>query len=220
VSSRGDGDSWTVHISDSGIGLDPQFIPRAFSAFEQGDKTHARKAGLGLGLAICKTIVDLHGGAITAQSDGKDRGATFIVSLPAMVGVKSVPKEIEPAVPRAIKPLRILLVEDHVDTARAMRQLLRADGHAVQLAGDIATALKLSSTHEFDLLLSDLGLPDGDGVDLMRALRREGSSVRGIALSGYGQDQDLVRSKEAGFAAHLIKPFNPQGLRDAIALVD
>jgi PAS domain S-box-containing protein len=220
VRCRCDGDSCAVEVSDDGVGMDPEFLPRAFSAFEQGDKTYTRKPGLGLGLAICKTIVELHGGVITAQSEGKGRGATFVVRLPTLVGVRSVPAEQGPAAPGGplpVKPLRILLVEDHADTARIMRRLLTAEGHAVQLAGDVAAGLKLTAAHEFDLLLSDLGLPDGTGVDLMRALRQEGSTLPGIVVSGYGQDQDVERSLEAGFAAHLVKPLSLQKLHDAIA---
>jgi two-component system CheB/CheR fusion protein len=219
VRARCTADSCVVEVSDNGVGIDPEFLPRAFSAFEQGDKTHTRKPGLGLGLAIAKTIMDLHGGVITAQSEGKDRGATFVVRLPVIVGVRSANTKTEPAAPdepRPLKPLRILLVEDHADTARIMRRLLTADGHAVQWAGDVAAGLELAAAHPFDLLLSDLGLPDGTGADLMRALRQEGSKLPGIVLSGYGQDQDVARSCEAGFAAHLVKPLSPKMLRDAI----
>ncbi|MDB5353632.1 MAG: hybrid sensor histidine kinase/response regulator [Phycisphaerales bacterium] len=219
VRSRRDGDSCAVEVSDSGAGMDAEFLPRAFSAFEQGDKTYTRKSGLGLGLAICKTIVDLHGGSITAQSEGRGRGATFVVRLPGLVGVRSVQAEKGPTAPDGpcpVKQLRILLVEDHADTARFMRRLLTLDGHAVQWAGDVAAGLKLAAAHEFDLLLSDLGLPDGTGVDLMRTLRREGSTLPGIVISGYGTDQDIARSREAGFAAHLIKPLSSQMLHDAI----
>jgi two-component system CheB/CheR fusion protein len=219
VRSRRDGDSCAVEISDSGAGIDSEFLPRAFSPFEQADKSHARKAGLGLGLAICKTIVDLHGGAITARSEGKDRGATFVVRLPAIISVGAARMVKEPAAPeepRCIKPLRILLVEDDADTARVMRWLLTADGHVVQLASDVAAGLKLAAAHNFDLLLSDLGLPDGSGLDLMRTLRQEGSTLPGIVLSGYGEEEDLARSREAGFAAHLVKPLSPQMIRDAI----
>jgi signal transduction histidine kinase len=219
ILSHCDGDSCVVEVSDSGIGLNSDFLPRAFSAFEQGDKAHAREAGLGLGLAICKTIMDLHGGTITAHSEGKGRGATFVVKLPTMTGVQSPAAAKEPAAPaapRPAKPLRILLVEDHADTARAMRQLLKADGHAVQIAGDVAAALKLAAAEEFDLLLSDLGLPDGTGVELMHALRRKGSTLPGIVLSGYGQDQDIAQSREAGFATHLVKPLRSEQIRHAI----
>jgi two-component system CheB/CheR fusion protein len=217
-----DGGSCRVEVSDSGAGIDPAFLPRAFSAFEQGDKTPARKAGLGLGLAICKSIVDLHGGVITAQSVGKDRGATFVVGLPAMSGTQHAGAETgsdAPAdgPPRPVKPLRILLVEDHADTARVMRRLLTNDGHAVQCAGDVAGGLRLAAAHEFDLLLSDLGLPDGTGADLMRTLREAGSTLPGIVVSGYDQEQDVARSREAGFATHLAKPLSPRKLREAIA---
>jgi two-component system CheB/CheR fusion protein len=220
ITSHCDADSCAVEVSDSGAGIDPGFLPRAFAAFEQGDKSHTRKAGLGLGLAICKTIVELHGGEITARSEGKGRGATFIVRLPTVVSDRPARERSQPSDPQSllpVKPLRILLVEDHDDTARIMRRLLATDGHAVEWAGDVAAALKLASAQPFDLLLSDLGLPDGSGVDLMRTLRRKGSTLRGIVLSGYGQDADLARSREAGFDTHLIKPISHERLRDAIA---
>lgn len=219
IRSHGEGNSCVVEISDSGAGMDPDFLPLAFSAFEQADKSFTRKAGLGLGLAICKTIVTMHGGVITAQSDGTDRGSTLVVTLPALIGVRSIPALNAPAAldaPRPIKPLRILLVEDQADTARAMQRLLALDGHEVQWAADVAAALRLTAAHKFDLLLSDLGLPDGSGLDLMRLLREKGSTLPGIVLSGYGQDEDLTRSREAGFSAHLIKPLNRQMIRDAI----
>lgn len=220
VRSRRDGDSFATHVSDSGAGMDPEFIPRAFGAFEQGDKTFARKPGLGLGLAICRTVVDLHGGSITAQSEGKDRGTTVVVRLPALVGGRLLEADGGLAArdkQRPVKPLRILLVEDHVDTARAMRRLLTVRGHEVQWADSVAGGLKLATDHEFDLLLSDLGLPDGTGVDLMRALRQAGSTLPGIVLSGYGQEQDLERSLAAGFALHLTKPLTLEVMHDAIA---
>ncbi|MDQ3439232.1 MAG: ATP-binding protein [Planctomycetota bacterium] len=218
VRSRQDGDSWAVEVSDSGAGIAAEFLPHAFSAFEQGDKGLTRKAGLGLGLAICKTIVELHGGAITARSEGTDRGATFVVRLPNLAGVEPAPAETRPTPGNAlpIKPLRILLVEDHADTAKIMRRLLMADGHAVEWAGGVAAALKLASQHTFDLLLSDLGLPDGSGADLMRTLRQRGSTLPGIVVSGYSQDHDIARSRDAGFAVHLIKPLSAQRLRDEI----
>jgi signal transduction histidine kinase len=214
------GYSCAVEVCDSGAGIDAEFLPRAFSAFEQGDKSPSRKPGLGLGLAICKTIVELHGGAISAHSEGKGKGATFKVTLPAMLGAPRVEAEVvapEQQYPRPLKPARILLVEDHEDTARVMRQLLTADGHTVQWADDVATALELAAAHEFDVVVSDLGLPDGTGVDMMNALRARGSTLQGIVLSGYGQDTDIARSLEAGFAAHLVKPLNSERLREAIA---
>ena len=218
VRSRCDGNLCVAEVSDSGEGIDPEFLPRAFIPFEQDDKVQPRKAGLGLGLAICKTIVELHGGEIVAESDGRGRGARFLVTLPAVAASPAQrDNQIAPSdLPRPIKPLRILLVEDDADTARVMRWLLKADGHTVHWAGNVTSALELSAAHPFDLLLSDLGLPDGSGLDLMRKLRQEGSALPGIVVSGYGQDEDLTESREAGFAAHLIKPLSPQMIRDAM----
>ena len=217
VRCRRQGDSYVVaEVSDDGVGIDPELLPRLFNAFQQGDKNQSRKfGGLGLGLAISKTIVDLHGGTITAHSGGKNEGAIFSVRLPIMAGVHSVPAEETRArvgSQRPIRPLLILLVEDHVDGARALRQLLTAGGHTVQWASDVATGISLAREHRFDLLISDLGLPDGSGLDLMRTLRREGSTLPGITLSGYGQEEDVAQSREAGFATHLTKPVNLEEL--------
>ena len=118
-----------------------------------------------------------------------------------------------------MRPLRILLTEDHGVTAKMMRMVLTAEGHAVETAGDVATALQLAAEQSFDLLLSDLGLPDGSGHDLMRQLRQRGHTFPGIALSGYGQEDDIQRSYLAGFAAHLTKPASREALVDTVASV-
>jgi CheY-like chemotaxis protein len=115
--------------------------------------------------------------------------------------------------------LRILMVEDHGVTAKMMKMVLTREGHKVETAGDVATGLELAGQHAFDLLLSDLGLPDGSGHDLMRALRSRGHKFPGIALSGYGQEEDIRRSYEAGFAAHLTKPASREGLLETVASV-
>ena len=162
----------------------------------------------------------MHGGQIEARSEGRDKGATFRVRLPLTVP-PGQPDVCAPAAPqqRAVRPLHILLVEDHGVTAKMMRMVLTSDGHAVQHAGDVATALELADQHRFDLLVSDLGLPDGSGHDLMRQLRQRGHKFPGIALSGYGQGEDIQRSHEAGFAAHLTKPASRKAVVDAVASV-
>ena len=209
------GDAVVAEVSDNGIGINAEFLPHVFEAFEQEQKSATRKAGgLGLGLAISKTIVELHEGAITAHSGGKNRGATFSVTLPLAVGARVVREETKRS--GTGRPLRILLVEDHPDTGRTLRQLLTADGHAVEWACDVASALRLAGDQTFDLLLSDLGLPDGTGEDLMRALRAQGSALPGIVISGYGMEQDVARSREAGFATHLVKPVSLHKLEEAI----
>jgi two-component system CheB/CheR fusion protein len=218
IRSGCDADTCTVEVTDDGEGIDPEFLPRIFNAFEQREKPHTRRRGLGLGLAICKVIVELHGGTISARSKGKGRGTTFIITLPAAIAPAEVPAKPSPQVePHTVKPLRLLLVEDHADTARMMSRVLKHEGHSVQWASDMADGLRMAATHPFDLLLCDLGLPDGTGWDLMHTLRAGGSKLPGIVLSGYGQDQDLQRSRNAGFQAHLTKPVNLQVLREAIA---
>jgi CheY-like chemotaxis protein len=179
--------------------------------------------GLGLGLTITKALVELHGGSIEAHSDGKGKGATFRIRLPIHAhGKPALPLHIaavEAEGAPAARLLRILLVEDHGDTARIMRRLLMGDGHEVETATDVSSALALAETGPFDLLLSDLGLPDGSGIDLMRELRRRGHTLPGIALSGYGREEDMRHSREAGFAVHLTKPTSPEKLAEAIAAV-
>jgi PAS domain S-box-containing protein len=209
-----------VDVIDTGAGIDAEFLPHVFDAFAQGHESRTRRGGLGLGLAICKMIVELHGGSIAAYSGGKDRGSMFRVSLPKTAGVDAEVMQKAPAathVPAMIKPLRILLVEDHADTARIMSRVLKSEGHSVLVAGDVAGALAMAASNELDLLLSDIGLPDGNGWDLMIALRNRGSTLPGIALTGWGQDHDVQRSHRAGFSTHLTKPLSLQTLHDAIS---
>ncbi len=213
--------SWTdaqgglaVEISDTGVGIDPEFLSRIFDAFEQGDAVTRRFGGLGLGLAISKTIVEMHGGSLSARSDGTGRGAVFQVRLPlTTVPLEAAVPAGDPESSEAAGPerLRILLVEDHVDTATAMAELLGELGHEVAVAHSVAEALAVADAR-IDLVLSDLGLPDGNGLDLMRELSSR-YGLKGIALSGYGMEEDLRRSREAGFERHLTKPINFQALQ-------
>jgi two-component system CheB/CheR fusion protein len=216
-----------VEVSDTGIGIEPEILPRVFDAFEQADRRITRRfGGLGLGLAVSKAIVELHGGSLAASSQGHGRGATFTVRFPAGKAADlddaepGAPQErSEASAPRADLPLRILLVEDHADTAEAMAELLRGQGHQVTVAGSVAQGLAaaeaLGGGEEIDLLLSDLGLPDGSGLDLMRELARR-YRLRGIALSGYGMEEDIRKSMEAGFEKHLTKPVSLQALRTVL----
>ena len=217
-----------AEVVDSGEGIDPAVLPHIFNPFEQGGSGVTRQfGGLGLGLTITKGFVEMHGGDISAHSGGSGTGATFRVRLPIHVCDEAALAAGElagtgtgtKAGTGAAPPLRILLVEDHGDTAMMMQLLLTAEGHEVETAGDVATAVKLAEATRFDLLVSDLGLPDGSGVDLMRSLRQRGNVVPGIALSGFGQEEDVRRSREAGFSAHLIKPASPDRLIEVIATV-
>ena len=208
-----------AEVNDSGIGMEPEVLSRIFNAFEQAERSITQRfGGLGLGLAISKALVEMHGGRIEAHSEGPGKGATFSVRLPLTVpagrpkaGTAAAPP------PEAVRSLRILLVEDHGVTAKLMRMVLTSDGHSVETAGDVGTALELAGQQAFDLLVSDLGLPDGSGYDLMRQLRERGHKFPGIALSGYGQGEDIQWSREAGFAAHLTKPASRRAVLDAVA---
>jgi PAS domain S-box-containing protein len=200
-----------VEIADTGLGIDPAVLPRIFDAFEQGEIAVTRQfGGLGLGLAVSKAILDVHGGSLAAASGGKGKGTTMTARVPLYQGgAAEAPRD----APRAAagdlpgsgeRPLSILLVEDHADTADAVADLLRDLGHRVEVAGSVAAALAAAGPR-IDLVISDLGLPDGSGLDLMRALKAS-HGLRGIALSGYGTEEDRRQSEAAGFTAHLTKP--------------
>jgi len=221
-----------VEVRDSGIGIEPDVLPRIFDAFEQTDRRITRRfGGLGLGLAVSRAIVDLHGGRLTAASEGPGRGSAFTVHLP-LGGVQEELEETgiwfsrqHSAAPAPVpdeKGLRILLIEDHPDTAEAMADLLRLMGHEITVAGSVAAGLaaaeRMQAGGGIGLVVSDLGLPDGSGHDLMRELTRRWH-LKGIALSGYGMEEDVRRSREAGFARHLTKPVDLEALRAAIRQV-
>jgi PAS domain S-box-containing protein len=210
--------SLLIQVADSGIGIDPAAMPHIFDAFEQGrTRSPRRTGGLGLGLAISKAIAEMHGGTLTAASAGLGEGATFTLSLPCDRTAAEIPdaqepdQEIENPKPQ-VQNLRILLVEDHADTAEAMADLLSLNGHQVTTAGSVAEALTLAADGAFDFVISDLGLPDGSGLDLMRELSAR-HGLRGIALSGYGMEDDIRQSLEAGFLKHLTKPVNLPALQ-------
>jgi len=206
-----------IEVADTGIGIDASLLPRIFDAFEQGGGViTSNYGGLGLGLAISKRVIDLHSGTIEARSEGAGRGATFTVKLNAMATslLEGPVLFLESESPR-IKHIPILFVEDHEDTARVLGRILRNAGFDVSHAGTVADARALAASKRFDLLISDLGLPDGSGLELMRALR-DAQGMKGIALSGFGTDEDVAASAAAGFAAHLTKPVDWERLRAEI----
>jgi two-component system, chemotaxis family, CheB/CheR fusion protein len=202
---EGNGQLYT-EVRDTGAGISPEALPRIFQAFEQAEALTTRRfGGLGLGLSIAKAVVEMHG-SITAASDGRDKGATFtvrLVTVPPPQGTTAADHACGEAVPSA-KSL-VLLVEDHPDTARVMARLLEGSGHSVRTAHSAASALQLAAAGAFDVVVSDIGLPDATGYELMAQLVAR-HRMKGIALSGYGSEQDLQRSREAGFAEHLVKP--------------
>lgn len=219
------GNSVIIEVADTGIGIIGEDLERIFDAFEQGSRAVSRQfGGLGLGLAISKAIVDQHGGTLTAASAGRDQGAKFTLALPVyqeapVAGLVLPVCQPAPTVADGPLPrhgLRILLVEDHADTREVMRQLLRRRGHEVTVAQGVAAAMAVvEAGASVDILISDLGLPDGNGLDLVKAVRAH-QPVRAIALSGYGMEDDHQRSRDAGFEEHLVKPVNIADLMKAI----
>jgi PAS domain S-box-containing protein len=217
-------DTGDIHmeVRDTGVGIAPELLPRVFDAFEQGDSRTTRQfGGLGLGLAIAKAVVDMHGGTITAESGGKDCGAVFTVRL-SVFAASAVSQTAEAAPPADISAprpkARLLLVEDHPDTVRVLARLLRLSGFQVHTAGSVAAALQLAAKEPFDLVISDIGLPDASGYELMRQLK-ELHGLKGIALSGYGMEEDMRKSRDAGFIDHVTKPVNVQKLEAVIESV-
>jgi PAS domain S-box-containing protein len=205
-----------VTVADSGIGFDPADAEKLFESFRQvGDDATRRSGGLGLGLAISRAIVNAHGGRIWAESPGPNLGATFYIELPLRKAASPAIPEVAPSVP-ASAGLRILLVEDHEDTRHVFQAILSQKGHSVKSAATGEAALALASSEVFDLVISDLGLPDFSGTDLMSILQ-ERYSLRGVALSGYGMEEDIRRSKSAGFDHHLTKPVDPAKIDQLLA---
>jgi len=217
VRTFNDGPRLKIEVADTGIGIEPEAMQRIFTAFEQGELTRTRRfGGLGLGLSIAKALVEMHQGNLVAVSEGKDKGTVFTVELVTVASVAAEPpSQPEVAGQNLPEPRRILLVEDHEDTLRILARLLRKWGYGVTTANSAKNALERASEQRFDLLVSDLGLPDGSGCDVMREVKAR-YNLPAIALSGYGTDEDIRTSLEAGFAEHLTKPVSFQALRMAV----
>jgi signal transduction histidine kinase/CheY-like chemotaxis protein len=223
ITTSNDDQDLRIAVQDTGAGIAPEVLPHIFNAFEQGGKGVTRAfGGLGLGLAISKAIIDLHKGRIWAYSEGLTHGATLNIALPVTVplaGEGDAPRPIEAnpddkvVLPRS---LHVLLVDDNTDTLRTMRKLLVFRGMQVTTATRIEEALDAVSKASFDLIISDIGLPDGSGCDLIEKVRKS-QTMPAIALSGYGMETDVKRSLAAGFTAHLVKPVSFEELESVIS---
>jgi len=207
--------SISVEVTDTGIGFEPDMVRKMFEPFEQGGRHITRQfGGLGLGLMICRSIVEQHQGTLEAKSAGQNKGATFTLTLPlkgrngkehdsAKMGAKtSAPG----------KPVRVLLVEDHADTRRAMTIILRKYHCEVVATSNAQEALEAASKEKLELVISDLGLPDKSGLELMGQLHKKFGLV-GVAVSGYGMEEDIAASRDAGFVEHLTKPITSEALK-------
>ena len=205
-----------IEVIDTGIGIEPEFLPHIFERFTQAnDATDRRFGGLGLGLSITRAIVELHGGRIAAQSTGRGLGSKFIVSLPLREGRASV---IEPERPETVAVegevrdlgLRVLVIEDSIDTSNMLKLWLGTYGCEVFIASDASEGVTLATEQRPNLIISDIGMPDVDGYQLMRTLRETAwvKDVPAIALTGYARDEDRELALEAGYNAHISKPAN------------
>jgi PAS domain S-box-containing protein len=220
---REESEKLEVAVTDNGIGMTAQELDRVFGAFEQGDHAASggshRFGGLGLGLAIARKLVELHDGSIQALSAGRNEGASFVVRLPLTAEGSDVPVASDRVAhfKRHRKAgQRVLLIEDHEATRGALRQLLQRRQYEVVTAGSVAEGRMSAERNAFDFVISDIGLPDGDGAVLMSELR-ERFHLKGIALTGYGMEQDIARSRASGFVAHLTKPIRIEALESALA---
>src|SRR5436309_605821 len=215
-------DKIEVRIIDTGIGIDPEQIDKIFNAFEQGQAEITRRfGGLGLGLAISKALIDAHGGKIRVESPGRDKGATFSLKLNTVVtpaGADGDRKDLPAGPERELavaRHRRVLLVDDHHDTCIGMKRMLERHGYEITVAHSADQAVEKVRTQDFDLLISDIGLPDRSGYELMREVRLN-KNLPGIALSGFGTEQDVNQARAAGFAEHLTKPINFERLERTI----
>jgi CheY-like chemotaxis protein/anti-sigma regulatory factor (Ser/Thr protein kinase) len=220
-----DGANYLLTVSDDGIGMDAQLVARVFDLFTQAERTPDRtQGGLGLGLALARSLVELHGGSVEAHSDGTGAGSTFSVRLPRHAhDAGGVPlHRPEPSVRSAAQqatPMRILVVDDNVDAVHTLQLFLTAAGHEVEMAYNAGDALALAAVFKPDACLLDIGLPDFDGNELARRLRANPSVAEAmlVAMTGYGRQQDRDIARAAGFDHYLVKPVSTAQLAEVLA---
>jgi CheY-like chemotaxis protein len=216
VTAGREGDEVVLRVRDNGKGIDPDLLPSVFDIFVQGPRGPDRaEGGLGLGLSLVRTLTTLHGGTVSAKSDGPGLGSEFTVRLPASTRpMGEAPPLVGPGTPRARESRRVLVVDDNRDGAAMIAGLLTAAGHDVRVASDAPQALLAIGAFTPQVAIVDIGLPVMDGYALGAELRSRlgGAAPILIALTGYGQEQDRRRSTEAGFALHLVKPVDAETL--------
>jgi len=204
-----------IVVSDTGVGISADLLPRVFDLFVQSDRSLDRsQGGLGIGLSLVRRLIEMHGGRVNATSDGPGRGARFELVLP-VVALAPPTRNEEPA-PIALRR-RILVVDDNVDAADSLAMLLTHSGHTAEPIYSASAALDRATAFDPEFVILDIGLPDLDGYEVARQLRARGSNARLIALTGYGQAEDIQRARDAGFNAHRVKPVNLQRLLQDLA---
>jgi PAS domain S-box-containing protein len=229
VTLRRAGSVAEILVKDQGVGIRPDFLPHVFDRFQQADASRARRfGGLGLGLSIVKNLVEFHGGCVTAHSDGEDKGAVFTITLPLAAPPALREASLTPAVPMAaiteglsLVGIRVLVVEDEQDAAELLTRILEDFGADVAVVSSAREALDLIATERPDMLISDIGLPEMDGYQLMEQIRRretaEGGGIPAVALTAFARSEDRTRALRAGYQAHLAKPFEATELVATVA---
>jgi PAS domain S-box-containing protein len=229
VTLRRAGSVAEIVVEDHGIGIRPDFLPHVFNRFQQADASRARRfGGLGLGLSIVKNLVEFHGGSVTAQSDGEGKGAVFTITLPLAASPALREASLAPAASMAaiteglsLAGIRVLVVEDEEDAAELLKRILEDFGADVTTAASAREALDLIATERPDILISDIGLPEMDGYQLMELIRRretsDGGAIPAVALTAFARSEDRTRALRAGFQAHLSKPFESTELVATVA---
>ena len=213
-------DTILLEVEDNGIGFEPGSANKLFLAFEQGSRKITQQfGGLGLGLAITRSIVEAHRGVIRATSKGIGKGAVFTFEIPLRSNQIVPPGDAIAGPPHKFSKRRILLVEDHTDTRNSIELYLKRNKHDVKSAASAKEALRLAAEYEFDLVISDIGLPDQNGLEMMESLKNQ-FHLKGIGLSGYGMEEDIAKSRAAGFVAHLTKPVHIDELKKVISEVN
>jgi two-component system CheB/CheR fusion protein len=221
ITGRTEGKDAVTSITDTGIGMPSDLIPHVFELFTQGDRSLDRsQGGLGIGLTLVRQITEMHGGSVSATSEGIGRGSAFTVRLPLAIRLATKPVESRdpPATGAASK--RILIIEDNLAVAQTLRLLLKSDRHEVALCHSGTAALDAARSFLPDVVLLDIGLPGKDGFQVARELRADERLRRSriIGLSGYAQDADREKGLAAGFDQHLVKPIDFQQLRSVIGM--
>jgi signal transduction histidine kinase/ActR/RegA family two-component response regulator len=221
VSARREGMEAVIAVSDTGIGIAAESLPDVFEMFTQVSRSIDRaRGGLGIGLALVRHLMQLHGGSVSAASAGINRGSTFTVRLPlGSAGAGQAPQAPFSAPARPARPQRVLVADDNLDAADTLSALLRLDGHLVQVAHDGAQAVRMAESFRPEIAFLDIGMPRLDGYGAARAIRALPGlpGLRLVALTGWGAQEDRRRSREAGFDAHLLKPAVPEEVRAQLA---
>jgi two-component system CheB/CheR fusion protein len=222
LTAERDGQEVVLRVRDTGIGMDPELLPRVFDLFTQGERGLDRsQGGLGIGLTMVRCLVEMHGGRVTAHSDGLGRGSEFIVRLPVLPQAPQCPEEAPqaPQQPDTSPSRRVLVVDDSISTAQSMAALLQLKGHDGRVAFDGPKALETAAAFHPEVVLLDIDMPGMNGYQVAKQLRQMPGLEQTllVAITGYGQEEDRRRSREAGFQLHLVKPVRLSAILELLA---